>query len=226
MSNQVYTVTASIVRDEEELEGALLPVSNQVSIVRDVDELEGALLPVATRIQMDEQPFSAAAVPMPQFEYDAALAAEQQEEEQIAYSIPQNDKDAVTDDSRSRVKLAERAGLQAAEQEREAISRANRKVFSHDYHAQEAVRAANHIARQQDRKGQANLNNLARKRAQIGLEVTPPQQVKEEEIKVPANETKPKEQGYQVGGYQVKEYQTSDYEASEYQPSEYKSVYD
>jgi hypothetical protein len=209
MSNQVDSVVATFVRDEE--------------------ELEGALLPVATHIQIDEEPLPVAfaAVSMSQFEYDAALAAEQQEEEQIAYSIPQNDRDAIADDSRSRVKLAQRTGLIASEQEREAISRANRKVFAHDFHAQEAVRAANHIARQKDRKGQANLNNLAKRKNQIGLEGTPPQQAREEEINVPASETtKPKEQGYKVGGYQVHEYGTTDYEASDYQTSEYKSVYD
>ena len=54
----------------------------------------------------------------------------------------------MSDDSRSRVKMAQLSGRIAAEAEREAIDRANRKVFSQEYYAKQAVNSANTIAKQ------------------------------------------------------------------------------
>ena len=195
-------------------------------IIRDEEELEGALLPVATHIRIEEEPSSVPAVPITHFEYETALAAEVQQQEQVAYTIPQNSKDTVSDDSRSRVKLAQRTGVISAEEERDLIRKANRKVFSHDYHQQEAVRVANQIAKKIDRKGQANLTNLVRNRNQVEIP-PPPQQAKEEE-ELAHEESHPKSQGYKVGGYQMNDYQfgTTDYDTNDYQTSEYKSVYD
>jgi hypothetical protein len=136
---QFEAVTATFLREEDELEGALL-------------------LPVATPIEpvIAEQPASMAAVPIGYFEYETAMVEEQQQE-QIAYSIPQISSDshntAVSDDSRPRVRQAQQTGRIAAEEELEAIRRANRKVFAHGYHEQEALKKANDIARVRDRQG-------------------------------------------------------------------------
>ena len=191
MSNETEPITASILLREEE-------------------ELTGALLPVATQIGEEAAPL--AAVPVSQFDYAEAIANEEGlHQEQIAYSIPQKS-GGLADDSRENVKRAERAGLIAAEQEREAVQRANQKVYAKDYYARRAMEEANRIARQRDREG---------------LDVNLQEEV---DIKLPSNkDTEPKEKrsGYKVGGYEMQEYQFgTDYETNEYETSEYKSVYD
>jgi hypothetical protein len=171
--------------------------------LREEEELEGTLLPVATPI-------------IGNFEYETAMVEEQ---EQVAYPIPQiSDNTAVSDDSRPRVRQAQRTGRMAAEEENEAIRKANRKVFAHNYHEKEALRNANDIARERDRDGLRMKEDEFQIRAQ------------EEEKRISeakSSESKPKAAGYQVGGYAVKDYQFGgDYDTSEYQASEYKSVYD
>lgn len=124
-------------------------ISN-VEVLREEEELEGALLPVATAVISEFPQSATAAVPLTTFDYETAMAVKQ---EHLAYSIPQREGAAVADDSRTRVKLAQRTGLIHSEAEREAIQIANRKVFSKDYHAREAVQKANEAAKQRDRFG-------------------------------------------------------------------------
>jgi hypothetical protein len=187
----------------------LVEIAN-VEILREEEELEGALLPVATEVISEFPQSATAAVPLTTFDYETAMAVEQ---EHIAYSIPQNERAAVADDSRTRVKLAERTGLIHSEEEREAIQLANRKVFSKDYHAREAVQKANEAAKQRDH---------------FGLQMPAPPQPKEADSKRLACSEPKKEEGYKNGGgYAVEEYSFgTDYETNEYKPSEYKSVYD
>lgn len=191
--------------------------SSSARAARDEDELEGALLPVAT--QIEEEPNSAnPAVPIAHFDYDTAIAVEQQQQEQenIAYTIPQNEKAAVSDDSRSRVKLAQSKGLIAAEEEKEAIRNTNRKVFSKDYFSKQAVQAANQNAKLRNAQGLQVIEKLPSINNELGRS--------QEKIKKEV----PEKQGvYKVGGYEVKEYNTeTDYQTSDYEVQEYRSVYD
>lgn len=192
MSNSAEITTARMLRDEEELEGALLPVASQIG------GPSGATV---------------SAAPIGRFEYGSLAEVEEGEgqQEQVAYAIPQASRDAIADDSMPAVKRAEVKGLIAAETEKEAIGKGERRIFAKNYYTQQAVENANRIAR--DRDGQ-------------GL------QLPETSCSLPTlvdgpSETPTQKSGYKVGGYEVNEYQFgNDYETQDYAISEYKSVYD
>jgi len=200
MFNQVETLSARAVRDEDELEGTLLPVATQ--IIPDVPNIENPAVPLAS------------------FEYDTAIVVEwQQQQENVAFSIPQNVRGAVADDSRSRVKLAQSKGLIAAEEEKDAIRNSNREVFSKDYFSQQAFQAANHNAKLRDSQG-LQLPDTSSPSLSV-------QAGKNEKNAEGQREQLKKSGGYQVGGYKVKEYSSgSDYETHNYDIPEYRSVYD
>jgi hypothetical protein len=203
MSNQAEVATATIMRDEDELEGALLPVAMAVGGGGGGGGGTGAM-PIST------------------FDYDTAIPAEARQQEQVAFSIPTNNtKSAVADDSRSRVKQAQQTGLIAQEEENEAIRRANCKVYAKTYHAERAVQEANQLAHRRDFYG-----------LQVQEEESSPavnQRAQKEKNEQAANNQNKQEQpkGYNVGGYQVGDYQVAtDYEVNDYKMPEYKSVYD
>jgi hypothetical protein len=184
---------------------------------RDEDELEGSLLPVATQIA-DEPNSTNPAVPVAHFHYDTAIAVERhQQQENIAYTIPQNEKAAVADDSRSRIKFAQSKGLIASEEENEAVRNMNRQVFSKDYFSKQALLAANQNAKARNAQG---------------LQITEnPKSVDNERAasreKSNNQEAPKKQEDNHVVGYDVREYNVgTDYQMSDYDVQEYKSVYD
>jgi hypothetical protein len=202
MSNQIPIVEATAVRDEDELEGSLLPASGE----------------------NDETiPLAAAAYPVEHFEYtDASLAQDRRQyqlDEDEAYPLEVNNRTAISDDSRSRVKYAESNGIVASEQELEAIRTNNRKVLSHDYFERQSFQKANRTAKQAD-----SIELQGRTPQTTENRPTPSEELKKEEKK-DTTASKP-EGGYQFGGYEVKEYETENYETLDYNTSDYKSVYD
>jgi hypothetical protein len=196
-----------------------------ITAIREEDELEGVLLPVATPLGVSAGcRGAAAAVPLYTFDYDTAITSElQQEMEQVAYSIPTTaSKSAVVDDSRTRVKQAEQIALVSQEEENEAIRRANRNIYAKAYHTERGVEEANQLAHQRDFEG-------------LEVKEDPPsaaknlrgQKEKKKQEQDENNRGNMKPKGYSAGGYEVSEYRFgSDYEVSEYKVSEYKSVYD
>jgi hypothetical protein len=229
-------------------------------MIRDEDELEGALLlPVATQVGGTGAtnmgiPLAVAATPIGCFDYDDVLVEEercQQQQEQQAFYIP-------TELSPSDHEMHERVGVARGQQmarikneeEREAIRQAQRKVYSQDFYAQLEAKNANVRARQTDREDRhalryAHLRPSHHNNSHGDYEYDSELQLingdssrviaagktmdatsKERQTKGAKNEDKTS--GYKVGGYHVKEYQfdSSSYDTQEYGISEYKSVYD
>lgn len=189
---------------------------------RDEDELEGALLPVATQIPEETCNTLNPAVPIADFDYETAITVEQQQQqENVAFTIPQNERAAVADDSRSRIKFAESKGLIASEAEKEAIRNGTRNVFSKDYFSKQAIQAANHNAKLRNSQG-------------LQVSDKPPTSLPGEPDSRKENATQLERSsnsgnsGYKVGGgYEVKEYSFgTNYETSDYEVREYRSVYD
>lgn len=235
MSNQAEMTTALVIDD--------------VNIVRDSDELEGALLPVATAVGGDgiDVGGGVSAAPQSTFEYGTAIAIEQQQllvqpprveqqhEEQIAYNVPPTGStysSAITDDSRTRVRQAQNVGLMASEQEKEAIRRANTNVFAKGYHTEVAIKEANEVAQARARSDHYH-DLLQQQMATTSASLTSGGDEDCDSSSSKRKTKKDKEQqqgggGYKEGGgYEVNEYQFgTDYDVSEYKMSEYKSVYD
>ncbi|KAL3932293.1 MAG: hypothetical protein SGBAC_010917 [Bacillariaceae sp.] len=209
MSSPVEIVVATALRDDDELEGALLP----------------AAFPAAGG---ETTPLAATAYPIGNFEYNeptmARAEAQYQQEEEVqqeAYPLDQNDRTALSDDSRSRVKHGERSGLIQQEAENEAIRRNNRKVFTHDYHERQRFQEANRKARAvdyQERCGRTPA--MTENRPSISTSSTAPP--KEKKDSAPKNDAG----DYKMGGYEVKEYNFGSYECNDYNTAEYKSIYD
>lgn len=209
MSNQVPIIQATVIRDESELEGALLPASRQ----------DDEMIPLA-----------AAAYPVEHFEYtDATLAEDdrqhQQEEqmtypsEQMAYPSEQRHRTGVADDSRSRVKYAERNGIVASDQELVAIRRNNRKVLSHDYFERQSIKEANRNARMMD-----SIELQGRTPTMTENRPTRSEEFRKQQ-KQDIGQSKPSGD-HKVGGYEVQEYNMANYDTVDYNVSDYKSVYD
>jgi hypothetical protein len=188
---------------------------------RDEDELEGAfLLPVACQVD-DERGLETPGIVLARFAYSTAIAEENQQQQQqqqvenVAYTIPRHDKAAIADDSHTRVKLAERRGQMASEEEKDAIRKVNREVYSKNYFSSHAVEAANQRARIRDADGL---------------------QVEDREIKLPSHEHASSKGTVRsgtpagtakVGGYAVNEYLVrTSYNTNEYETQEYHSVYE
>lgn len=185
-------------------------------MLRDEEELEGALLPVASQIGGPSGAIVSAA-PIGGFEYGSLVEVEEGEEqqEQVAYAIPQASRDAIADDSMPAIKRAEVKGLIAADTEKEAIGKGERRIFARDYYTQQAVENANRIARDRDGQGL----QLPETSCSLPTLVDGPSEN--------PSETPTQKSGYKVGGYEVNEYQFGiDYETQDYAISEYKSVYD
>lgn len=234
------------------------PISTDenVRLLRDEDELEGALLPVATVVPLDEHhqqtthSSSMLAVPMETFDYETALVAEQQQQERVAYSIPPSStaagsSDAVADDSKQRIQQAARLGLLASEEEKDAIRKANRNVFSKDYFSQLEVNAANHHARMREWEqvlensviGASHMNHMDLSKGQsttststtddITTATNATNDTTNNNNNPNNNNTNKQSGGYQVGEYECQEYQVGSYYGTkEYETKEYKSVYD
>lgn len=196
---------------------------------RDMEELEGALLPlpVATEVVLGSHQNSSVATGIPSaevvFDYNTALANEQQarereREEPLAVVVPDNGSQlnyaGVSDDSKSTVGRAHQTGIIRSEEELESIRKAQRKVFSQNYHQKNSVKSANMRAKQRDLEGlQIQSNRIE-------------EQVALSEEKPEAKEPPRQEESQKPQGYQVKEYDCRTYETSTYDVMEYKSVYD
>lgn len=196
---------------------------------RDMEELEGALLPlpVATEVVLGSHQNSSVATGIPSaevvFDYNTALANEQQarereREEPLAVVVPDNGSQlnyaGVSDDSKSTVGRARQTGIIRSEEELESIRKAQRKVFSQNYHQKNSVKSANMRAKQRDLEGlQIQSNRIE-------------EQVALSEEKPEAKEPPRQEESQKPQGYQVKEYDCRTYETSTYDVMEYKSVYD
>ena len=215
-------------------------MSNPVTarILRDEEELEATLLPVATRLEDNNQRANAnaattTALPLDYFTYDTALAAEevQVQQERIAPTLPGRYDGTIVDEQDSqRVKVAQRSGLIAAEEEKVAIRKAGLRGYAQGYHEQNRIQTANKNAKQRDQQGlqikndQQEQERLTRYHAQKEEEEF---DLKIQQESSSSSGIKNPSTGYNVGGgYQTSEYQVGSYDTSEYQVSQYKSMYD
>ena len=134
----------------------------QAELVRDPEELEGSLfLPVATAVPrpvvVETVAVAMGATPTTYFNYETAETEDQQQQqpllaEQQAIAIPSTSFEVSPDGSSNNqehgaFRLGNRMGVIAAEEERDAIRRANRKVYAQDYFAQQQAKVANSRAR-------------------------------------------------------------------------------
>ena len=190
---------------------------------RDEDELEGTLLlPVATRINTEpsnrHDSVSYATAIADEHSRQHRLQQQQQQMEDVAYPLPRHEA-AISDDSYSRVKLAERKGKIASEEEKEAIRNVNRTAYSTNYFSSHAVEAANRRARIRDADGLQVVDRET---------LSSPQHTREDGInEVPMTGTSEAPSTTKAGGYEVNEYSVkTDYKMSEYETHEYRSVYE
>jgi hypothetical protein len=205
-------------------------MSNEIT--KDMEELEGVLLlPVATEVVGPNQNSNAASatlIPSAEavFDYDAAVVNEQkgsrEDNGDEAVVVPDNGNQlnfaGVSDDSKSTVGKAQQTGKIRSEEELESIRKANRKVFSQNYHEKNDFKSANEYAKQRDREGlQMKSDNYVEEQTNVAKE--PPKQAQQQQ-----KPQKPK--GYQVKEYDCGAYETGAYETSTYKVTEYKSVYD
>jgi hypothetical protein len=214
-------------------------MSNNATIVRDMEELQGALLPVATEVAYQNNQNSgvtatASATVIPSveavFDYAASLCNEQQQQQQQAEEsasdeavvVPDNANQlnygGVSDDSKPTVSRAQREGRIRSEEELESIRRANRKVYSQNYRERNSVKSANEWAKLRDREGLQITNDHIEE--QLALSE------KSKKDSHPPPSAPKKEFEYETKGYQTKEYDCGTYETNDYDISEYKSVYD
>ena len=243
----------------------------EAEFVRDNDELEGSLfLPVATAVNepivAETVAVAVGATPTTYFNYETAVAEEeeqeqqyllqqqQQQEEEQAFAIPSTSSEFDANHHQGEERIAfhrgNRNGIVAAEEERDAIRSANRRVYSVDYYAQQQVKAANERARrraQEERLAvRASRASGAAPGAAGGYELELWEQQQEVSRRNAsataatasssqsnntnnshhrdANNTQ--NEAHVGGGYQVNEYQIGSYDTNEYNVSEYKSVYD
>lgn len=193
-----------------------------------MEELEGALLlPVATEVvgpNQNSNVASATVIPSAEaiFDYGTALANEQERSREDngdeAVVVPDNGNQlnfaGVSDDSKSTVGMAQQTGKIRSEEELESIRKANRKIFSRNYHEKNDFKRANEWAKQCDREG---------------LQMQNDHQVEEQTIMAkepPKEEQQQQQEPEKSNGYQVKEYDCGAYETGSYEVTEYKSVYD
>ncbi|CAJ1966879.1 unnamed protein product [Cylindrotheca closterium] len=215
MSNPIQLVEATALRDDDELEGTLLPAS----------------FPVAGG---ETVPLAATAYPIDNFEYNQATMARaeaqyQQEEQtqQEAYPLEQNERTALSDDSRTRVKYGARTGMIQQEAENEAIRRSNRKVFTHDYRERQLIKEANRKARTVDTLERMGRTPAMTENRQSTSSNTTPARAEKKNAGAPTTKKSSSAgSGYKMGGYEVKEYNIGSYDCGNYNISEYKSVYD
>ena len=117
---------------------------------------------------------------------------------------------------RQQATIAARRGLQLAEIEKEKLRKADTNVFAINYHMDRKVEEANRLARERDRQGLE-----IQKDAWFGHEA---------ETRSKDTETVECQPAFPVsynGGYEVAEYNPSEHSFNtEYNISEYKSVYD
>jgi hypothetical protein len=210
-------------------------MSNPVyaQLLRDEEDLEATLLPVATRLDGNQaNATTATALPLDYFNYDTALAEEAQHE-LIAPSLPERYDGTLIDEQDSQlVKVAQRSGLIAAAEEKEAIRKADLRGYAQSYHEQNRIQTANKNAKQRDRQGLQMKNDqqeqarLARYHAQKEEEEFT-LQIQQESSRSSSSSSKKPTSGYKAGGgYQTSDYQVESYDTKEYQVSQYKSVYD
>ncbi|KAL3903276.1 MAG: hypothetical protein SGILL_010505 [Bacillariaceae sp.] len=204
---------------------------------RPIDEVEGSLLPVATQLNDDNSGGDDVHVQV--FDYDAEVVVEQADQQQeehrrsaelqlqeerplIAHHIPSGNEnnlhnpDSIADDSRNTVKYAERTGIQHAEEEKDAICKANRKVFAHNYFEEQQFQVANARAKRRDGEGLQVVSPVETPSATE----TRAGEKKQDSISNTQNDGN-------GSGYRVQEYNIADtYETGRYDVKEYKSVYD
>ena len=242
----------------------------EAEFVRDNDELEGSLfLPVATAVNdpivAETVAVAVGATPTTYFNYETAVAEEeeqeqqyllqqQQQQEEQAFAIPSTSSEFDANHHQGEERVAfqrgNRNGIVAAEEERDAIRSANRRVYSVDYYAQQQVKAANDRARRRAQEERLAVRGSRASGAAPGaaggyeLELWEQQQEASRRNAAAAsasaasssqsnntsnNKNDPNNTQNEVrvgGGYQVNEYQIGSYDTNEYNVSEYKSVYD
>ena len=205
MSNAVEFVEASIVRDEEELEGTLLPAAG--------GQLNG----------QETIPLVSAAVPEEHFEYTAEVVAQDEadntnrEQARHAFALSRGTEEY---DSKLTVNYAQNRGLIATAAEKQVIQDNNRKVQAYDYYEKAAFKEAQKNAKE------------ALRLEELGLRPAPEEVYfstisrNTQEAPSKSKPGAPASGEYKPGGYEIKEYQMGSYETAQYDVSEYKSVYD
>jgi len=205
MSNPIDIVEATPVHYDEDLQGTPSAAS--------FPPTDGENVPLTAAYPVDNNfEYTEATMARAEAQYQQEVQAQRE-----AYPLDQNNRTALSDDSRSRVKYGGRTGVIQQEAENQAIRRNNRKVFAHDYHERQAFETANRNARAVD-----TLERMGRTPAMTENRPTPTPPAKEKED----SGSKESSGGYKMGGYEVKEYSVGSYECNDYNISEYKSVYD
>lgn len=192
----------------------------------DQDVSSAESIPLATVVPYSST-FTATAIPTDRFEDDSVadnttdqeVQGRRREQDGIPTAPFLAADDQSTDKNRSdseRVRVGETAGLASADEEKQDIDRARRKIGATQYYSKEAVRAANENAQRRDREG---------------LKITEDKYSRPGELFVgKSNKDDPDATDYsnkKGGGYEVSEYETTDYSTKKYDTSyEYKSVYD
>lgn len=205
----------------------------QERLLRDEEELEGTLLPTARPIVGEaadgtSTTLTATAAPESYFEYSEQYSAPPALTIVHAPSIPPytcNTPAATLQRERETVARAQQRAVIKAEAELSEIDRAKRQVYAINYYTNAAVQAANERAKDKNRLEESGLTQTS---ATVPLEPVPVRAPQ------PAREHYPGSYGkeYEPSDYNVSEYksvyETGDFGTSPsgYKVAEYKSIYD
>jgi len=205
------------------------PTTPCKSLLRNNSELEGALLPTAQAVVFDEEaddntPMATAALDYSDHNNENILHGEYAERIPLAPTIPNLDTNSVviSDERLQQQLIAEsaRRGEIDAEEEKERIQKLNRDVYARNYYEREQVRRANELAAKRNRLEKAGAIDTS---ADVAANMSKIPKPSSQPPAVKAPEFYP---GTYGGEYEVSKYEVGSYETSDYEVSEYKSVYE
>jgi hypothetical protein len=234
-------------RNTDVLDGALLPIATQVQLIDEAAHTSSTINNYNNSMAAVPIQFFDYDEALTQEEQDEMkqqlrqpLLLQQQEQQQkfliedeIAYAIPYvvaatggcqqhfHNPNSIADDSQQAVMNAQYTGWIRVEEEREAVRKANREAYAHNYWEARSVEAANNAAKRRDQEG---LQILQDDHLLCSLQDPISKCRKEESSDVQCKLPRPTTPKV---GYHIQEYEmTDDYETSQYQVQEYKSIYD
>jgi len=228
MSNPVEAYAVPL-KDEEELEGALL-AEPLLAQALPVENDSGSATTGNAQLQSSRAGDGVAGVGSSGIREDARRhgnGACHYGSTQPGYapSLPTESSAFSADSEKFRVFEGQANGLIAARQEREAIRTGMQRSRQQHLLAESATKHANYLARLRDQQG-LQIRNDGRLQNEIQQRQQEAQASSQSAKSTSAQPNDNSEQGGSGGGYQIGEYKMGEYSTTEYSTSEYKSIYD
>lgn len=232
-------------RKDDDRHGSLFPPPSLPVATRVVDSGNDCDMNDNEMAVAETQLTAVAALPVETFNYDDAITAEQNtEQQQVAYYVPGGidtleaeapRSAAIADDSSQRVRYSTQIGVIRSEEELDAIRKANLKVYSQTYNESVGVQNANENAKRRDREG-LQVHSHGNSTTANSSSSSSSYSHSNDNVTYNAVRSRPGSSSAAArnattttssNGYRTMEYKIGDtYETKPYNVSEYKSVYD